>query len=188
MVDTDSGHIVSNPIRNKLHDYQLPNLFLFITGINHRSMILAWLMMQAQWLQSLVNIDSAPQMPTPQHWHNFLSNFTKKMCLLPMFPSMSKVAHGGVQKNKGKDQSVTKGSNRHSSPVQRLSAVILMWFIGVTWQSCKGKTIPASPQTSYHRSFGTHLNRISVIKFASLTAISCLLPGHPFLKPACTWT
>jgi len=81
-------------------------------------------MMQAQWLQSLININSAPQLPVPQHWRNFLYDFTKEMCLLPMLPSTSKVAHGGVQKNKGKDQSVTKGSNRHSSKAKEVQASI----------------------------------------------------------------
>jgi len=123
-VDTDSWHIISNPIGNKLCGYQFPDLFLFITGVNHRSMILAWLMMQAQWLQSLVNIDSAPQLPTPQHWRNFLYDFAKEMCLLPTLPSMSKVAHGGVQKNKGKDWSVTKGSNCCSSKAKEVQASI----------------------------------------------------------------
>ena len=123
-VNTDPRRIVSNPVGNKLRGYQFPDPFLFITGVNHRSMILAWLMMRAQWLQSLVNIDSAPQLPAPQHWRNFLYDFAKEMRLLPTLPSTSKVAHGGVQKNKGKDRSGTKGSNRRSSKAKEVQASI----------------------------------------------------------------
>ncbi|EDR01936.1 uncharacterized protein LACBIDRAFT_332756 [Laccaria bicolor S238N-H82] len=98
-VDTNSWHIISNPVGNKLRGYQFPDPFLFITGANHRSLILAWLMMQAQWLQTIINVDTAPQLPAPQHWRNCLYDFAKEMCLLPPLPSMSKVAHGGTDPN-----------------------------------------------------------------------------------------
>ena len=123
-VDTNTRRIISNPVGNKLRGYQFPDPFLFITSTNHRSMILAWLTMQAQWLQSLIDIDTAPQLPVPQHWRNFLYDFAKEMRLLPTLPSTSKVAHGGVQKNKGKDRSVTKGSNRRSSKAKEVQASI----------------------------------------------------------------
>ncbi|EDR03695.1 uncharacterized protein LACBIDRAFT_331189 [Laccaria bicolor S238N-H82] len=108
-VDMDSRRVFSTPAANKYRGYQFPDPFLFINGSNHRSMMLAWLMMRAQWLQSLINTDSAPQLPVPQlpvpqHWRNFLHDFAKEMGLLPTIPSTSIGSHGGVQEKKGKDQ------------------------------------------------------------------------------------
>jgi len=124
-VDTDSRRIFLTPAANKFRGYQFPDPFLFITGSNHRSMILAWLMVRAQWLQSLVNADSAPQLPILQHWHNFLYDFAKEMGLLPMIPSMSKGIHGGVQTKKGKDQTLTKKlTNCHSCKAEEVQASI----------------------------------------------------------------
>ena len=128
-VDTDPRRVFSTPAANKYRGYQFPDPFLFITGSNHRSMMLAWLMMRAQWLQSLVNADSAPQLPVPQHWRNFLHDLAKEMGLLPMIPSTSKGSHGGVQKKKGKDQALTKKpGNRRSHKAKEVQASI---FSGV---------------------------------------------------------
>jgi len=124
-VDTDSRRIFLSPAANKFRGYQFPDPFLFITGSHHQSMILAWLMVQAQWLQSLINADSAPQLPIPQHWRNFLYDFAKEMGLLPIIPSMSKGIHGGVQKKKGKDQTLTKKlTNHHSCKAKEVQASI----------------------------------------------------------------
>lgn len=123
-VNTDSRRVFSNPIGNKQRGYQFPDPFLFLTGANHRSMILAWLMMRAQWLQSLVNVDSAPQLPSPQHWRNFLYEFAKEMSLLPTPPPMNNIARGGVQKNKGKDRSANKSLVNRRSKAKEVQASI----------------------------------------------------------------
>lgn len=87
-------------------------------------MMLAWLMMRA-----LVNTDSAPQLPVPQHCRNFLHDFAKEMGLLPTIPSTSIGSHGGVQKKKGKDQTQTNDlENRRSRKAKEVQASI---FSGV---------------------------------------------------------
>ncbi|EDR09165.1 uncharacterized protein LACBIDRAFT_296504 [Laccaria bicolor S238N-H82] len=101
-VDTNPRRISSSLSARNLRGYQFPDPFLFISGNHNRLMILAWLMMRDQWLQSLVGVDSTPQLPSPQHWRSLLHNFTKIMQLVPSVPSTSNTSFGGVQKNKGK--------------------------------------------------------------------------------------
>ncbi|EDR14715.1 uncharacterized protein LACBIDRAFT_321955 [Laccaria bicolor S238N-H82] len=80
-VDTNPCRISSSLSARNLRGYQFPDPFLFISGNHKRLMILAWLMMQDQWLQSLVGVDSTPQLPSPQHWRSFLHDFAKIMQL-----------------------------------------------------------------------------------------------------------
>lgn len=85
-------------------------------------MILAWLMMRDQWLQSLVGVDSTPQLPLPQHWRNFLHDFAKTMQLVPSVPPTSNASFGGVQKSKGKK--ATPSNQRRAQKAKDVQASI----------------------------------------------------------------